>query len=221
MKDNWIEPDEQYKPWELPLPIVQEKFVKDNMQKILEYVETTSVYEICSRYDKPLEQYRGILISELYSGLRKVAYYCNNLDIAFRGYAQVTFRQTVEEYFAKAYRDGKKEPKINRSYYILQPEPKSEAIIDFSVIAKIIKKAGLTRNQKRVLLLRDNKGLRFQYIARKLGLQVSTVCTHYYRAIQKLQCYVKSVSIELEDVYRELTKAEKIELDKKQNEEVQ
>jgi hypothetical protein len=183
-------------------------YVNSNYFRIEHFIDSDQCRVIIHKYKTTVGQHRSELISELYLTLRKTAYYCNN-ENAYAYYIQKAFERTVEEYFIAEIRRQRGELKAIEKRGIYRPEPKPFALLNCSKIRMILRKAALSRQQRKSFIFR-NGGLKltFKQISKKLRCSEANAKKHYYKAKIKIKEYVKMASIDIADIYRTPTRAE-------------
>ena len=212
------------KRWKRRLSGAEEEFVNKNLYRIDTFLESYTAKCIANKYFTDIKTHQGELTSDIYFALRRVAIGCDDYDNAFDWYGPAVFHQTIEEYFQTNIKKKDKlrdpwERKLKkRGKYILQKqrlryisektENRSFKILDCQKISQLIRRAGLSKMQIRVFLLKARRDMSLTEISQKINRNLSTVKRHYYRAINKLKKYTKQTHLEIADVYRNLTEEE-------------
>jgi DNA-binding CsgD family transcriptional regulator len=220
--------EKKEKRWERRLSDAEEQFVNQNLHRIEEYLQTQTARSIASKYYTDICSHHDELVSDLYFALRRVAIGCQDYENAFVWYGPAVFSQTTEEFFLshikrydklrnprtrKLKDKGKKILLRQRLKYIAAiTDSRPFKVIDCQLISRIIRKAGLSKMQIRVFLLKARRDMSLYQISKKLKRSFSTVRTHYQRAINKLKQYIRHMHIDITDLYRNLTKDEIFEL---------
>ena len=217
------------RPSERKITKVNEEFIDKNLYRIDEFLDSQTAKRIADKYYTKIEIHKGELVSDLFLALRRMAVYCNCYENAFLWYGPVVLSHTLEEYFqmniqnTDKLRDPWKRKRLEekgRSILLVQRQKYIEQeynthpfkVLDCKKISRLIRQAGLTKMQIRVFLLKARKDMDFRQISKKINRSLCTVRAHYYRAINKMKKYTNRTHLEIEDIYRTLTKQERTDL---------
>ncbi len=214
--------------WKRRLSLKEEDFVNQNLYRIDTFLESYTAKCIANKYFTDIKTHQGELTSDLYFALRRVAIGCNDHKNAFVWYGPEVFSQTIEEYFQTNIKTKDRlrypwERKLKkRGKYILHKQRsryiesitniKPFKVLDCQLISRLIRKAGLSKMQIIVFLLKARKDMSLVQISNRINRSLTTVKNHYYRALQKIRKYIRQAHIEMEDLYRNLKKEEISEL---------